>query len=77
MDPIEETILQELERTVSAWNYRRLSFSGRVTVANTYFLSKLWHVAPFYEFSEAFFKSVDKITKKLLWDGRTARISLD
>jgi hypothetical protein len=48
-----------------------------VNVANTYFLSKLWHVAPFYEFSEKFFKEVDKLTKKLLWDGKTTRVSLD
>jgi len=77
MAPIEQGILQDLRQTVSAWNLRRLSFSGRVTVANTYFLSKLWHVAPFYELSESFFKEVDMLTKKLLWDGRTARVSLD
>jgi len=66
MEPIEAGLLGDLEKTVDAWNTRRLSFSGRVAVANTCFLSKLWHVAAFYDFSKSFFRNVDCLTRKLL-----------
>jgi exonuclease III len=76
MKPIEEAIIRSLKATVANWQFRRLSFQGRVTVANTYLLSKLWHVAPFYLFSDKFFDEVDKLTKKILWNDSVARISL-
>ena len=63
--------------TVGNWRFRRLSFQGRVTVANTYFLSKLWHVAPFYLFSDGFFKTIDDLTKKIIWNDSIARVSLE
>ncbi|KAF9576873.1 hypothetical protein BGW38_008102, partial [Lunasporangiospora selenospora] len=75
MAAIEKEILDGLRRTVATWNKRRLHFTGRVNVANTYMLSKIWHVAPFYDFSSAFFTDLDRITKTLLWDGN-ARVSL-
>ena len=40
--PIEQDLLRDLGRMVATWHLRRLSFSGRVTVTSTYFLSKLW-----------------------------------
>lgn len=40
MDTIQNDIIAGMEATVRRFNTRRLTFSGRVTVANTYPLSR-------------------------------------
>lgn len=75
MAEIESNILAGLRGTIGTWHRRRLTKTARVVVANTYFLSKLWHVAPFYDFSAKFFDEIDRLLKLLVWDGK-ARVSL-
>ncbi|KAG0088653.1 hypothetical protein BGZ92_005882, partial [Podila epicladia] len=75
MVQIEQDTLAGLRRTMSTWHRRHLTKAARVVIANTYFLSKLWHVAPFYDFSSKFFDEIDRLVKLLIWDGK-ARVSL-
>lgn len=75
MAEIETDTLAGLRRTIGTWHRRRLTKTARVVVANTYFLSKLWYVAPFYDFSVKFFDEIDRLLKLLIWDGK-ARVSL-
>lgn len=76
MVEIERGIINKLETTIAGWRLRTLTFEGRVTVLNTYFLSKLWYVAAFYTFSKSFFKELDKLTRHVLWPTTGARVSL-
>ncbi|WP_293933756.1 reverse transcriptase family protein [Iodobacter sp.] len=76
MAEIERKIIDKLEDTIAGWRTRQLKFEGRVTVLNTYFLSKLWYVAPFYTFSKSFFKTLDKLTRHVLWPTTSSRVSL-
>ena len=76
MTAIETEIIVQLRRSVRMMYTRRLSFTGRITALNTYLLSKIWHVAPFYDFSTTFFDDVDTICKELLWNSSKARVSL-
>jgi len=77
MVEIERTMTDKLWRSAGLMQTRRLSFTGKVTALNTYLLSQLWYVAPFYSFSEEFFKEVDKICKHILWGGGRPKVSLD
>ncbi|KAF8925814.1 hypothetical protein BGZ52_006445, partial [Haplosporangium bisporale] len=72
---IETDILAGLRRNIGTWHRSRLSKIGRVVVANTYFLSKLWYAAPLYDFSTKFFDEIDRLLKILIWDGK-ARVSV-
>lgn len=73
---IENDILLHLRRSAQMMFTRRLSFTGKITVLNTYLLSKIWHVAPFYDFSSSFYEQIDKICKRLLWNSGQARVNL-
>ena len=76
MKVIEKDIIKKLQSSIAGWRTRRLTFQGRITVLNTYFLSKLWYVASFYTFSKDFYKQIDKLCKHVLWPTTNARISL-
>lgn len=73
---IERRVMVDLERTCSTWSKRRVSFQGRVTILNTYLLSKLWYTAPFYDYSPEFYRTLDNLMKRVLWGTERARVSL-
>lgn len=77
MKPIEKSVISALEKTVASWSKRRLTLQGRVTVLNTYLLSKLWYCAPFYDFSNDFYRSLDNLTRKVLWNSVKSRVKLE
>lgn len=76
MEIIERDLKNKLWKNAGLMRTRRLSFTGKVTVLNTYLLSQLWYVAPFYSFSNEFFHEVDKLCKFILWGGK-AKVSLN
>lgn len=76
MATIEDEIIRKMEATIAGWRTRKMTFQGRITTLNTYFLSKLWYVAPFYTFSSSFYKQIDKLCKHVLWPTTHARIRL-
>ena len=73
---IERRVMLDLERTCASWSKRRVSFQGRVTILNTYLLSKLWYTAPFYDYSPEFFRTLDNLTKRVLWGSEKTRVTL-
>lgn len=64
MERLENEIVAKMEATIAGWRTRKMTFQGRITTLNTYFLSKLWYVAPFYTFSSSFYKQIDKLDRK-------------
>ncbi|KAG0220922.1 hypothetical protein BGW41_007425, partial [Actinomortierella wolfii] len=77
MKQIENEMISALQHTVRGFRLRHLSLQGRIHAANAYVFSKIWYVAPFYQFSASFFQRIDTLTTELLWDNRKAAISKD
>ena len=75
MNRIETEILANLRATSATWRLRGLTLQGRVSVLNSYFLSKLWHCAPFYPFRQKFFMSLERVMKDILWKGKRSRVN--
>lgn len=75
MNRIETEILANLRATSTAWRLCGLTLQGHVSVLNSYFLSKLWHCAPFYPFRQRFFASLERVMKDILWKGKRSRVN--
>ena len=73
---IERDVLAKMNSGIQSWRTRSLSLQGRVTVINTYLLPRIWHLVPFYHFSQDFWKEIDKMCLHLLYHSTRAHVSL-
>ncbi|KAJ2261830.1 hypothetical protein GGI01_001992, partial [Coemansia sp. RSA 376] len=57
---MEGVLVSKIQSTITGWRQRKLSLYGRVLLANSVLLAKLWYAARITPFSEAFYKLVRK-----------------
>ena len=60
-------ILTRIQETTARWAQRALSLQGKVILANTYLLSKLWYAAHICPFSAPFTCKVNQCIQKWAW----------
>ena len=59
--------LQKLDKTLSSWQHRKLSFRGRALIINSLGLSRFWYLGSVVPIDSDLVKKLNKITYPFLW----------
>ena len=59
--------LQKLDKTLSSWQHRKLSFRGRALIINSLGLSRFWYLGSVVPIDSDLVKKLNKITFPFLW----------
>ena len=70
-----EPPVEKLEKRLSAWKGRQLTFQGKATVINTLALSQLWHLCHVFVMPEWAVKRIKKAVWGFFWSGRKELVS--
>ena len=70
-----EPPVAKLEKRLSAWKGRQLTFQGKTTVINTLALSQLWHLCHVFVVPEWAVKRIKKAVWGFFWSGRKELVS--
>ena len=70
-----EKKLKEFEKTLSAWQSRKITLYGKICIIKTLALSKLIHLfSALPNPPEDFFKKLDSISFSFVWNGKSERL---
>ena len=65
-----EPPVAKLEKRLSSWQGRQLTFQGKTTVINTLALSQIWHLCHVFVIPEWAVKSIKKAVWGFFWSGK-------
>ena len=66
--------IRDLEKSLSAWQRRKLTLYGKINIVKTLGLSKLIFNASVLQVPKHFIEKMNKITFNFIWDGRPPKI---
>ena len=69
-EPTWEPAVAKLEKRLSDWSGRRLSFQGKTTVINTLALSQIWHLCHIFPVPQWAVKRINKAVWSFFWSGK-------
>ena len=68
--PTWEPAIAKLEKRLTAWSGRQLSFQGKTVVINTLALSQIWHLCHVFKIPSWAEKRVNKAIWSFFWSGK-------
>ncbi len=66
-----------LRNTLNIWKQRTLYIKGKITIINTLALSPLIYTLSLIDTPKEALKEINDIIQKIIWEGKTAKISQD
>ena len=68
--PTREPAIVELEKRLTTWSGRQLSFQGKTVVINTLALSQIWHLCHVFQIPRWAEKRINKAIWSFFWLGK-------
>ncbi len=69
-EPTFEPAISKLEKHLSNWSGRKLSFQGKVTIINSLALSQIWHLCHVFPVPKWAVKQINKAVWSFFWSGK-------